>query len=319
MIPDQHRNRGQTLVPLYSVHMVKALVALGMRRRFCRRESRNPLICHQNGVFHTVLGAARMDINPMNRQGCRGGVEIFVFDLSQLTSVHRIRRIRAEGLYVKAVGSAADLLIRRKADGQPAVRQLGVFGQIGAGRENFGNAGLVVGPQQRAAIGDNEPLPDIARKARKRLCRNHRPVCQPDIPAFIRHRLRPDTGSADIRGGIHMCEKAQHRPVFISRCGGQPAEHIAVFVHPHIRKPQCLHLLRQSLPQHPLPRSAREALRMLIRTGIIGNVFQKALCHIHLCSSVQNAHVPFSKTGTRLPSRVTPVMDRSLVPIMKST
>ena len=66
------------------------------------------------------------------------------------------------------VGAAADLLVDREADPRPRPRQLGMGEQPGDGGHDLGDAGLVVGAEQRRPVGGDDVVPDPLREQRLR-------------------------------------------------------------------------------------------------------------------------------------------------------
>ncbi len=59
------------------------------------------------------------------------------------------------------IGARADLLVRVEADPDPPVRELRVLLQVGDGGDDLGDARLVVGAEQRGAVGGDELVADV--------------------------------------------------------------------------------------------------------------------------------------------------------------
>ena len=89
----------------------------------------------------------------------RRGVEVFIFHAALGAAVHELVGVLcAKFLHVEMVGPLANLFVGRKGNAQPAVRRAG-GGQCLQQRHNFGNAGLVVRPKQRAAVRCDKRAP----------------------------------------------------------------------------------------------------------------------------------------------------------------
>ena len=81
-----------------------------------------------------------------------------VLELADLAAVHRVGPVCAEAPDVKLVCALAYLLVGIEGDAYLAVLDFGMMLQIIYGRDDFGDAGLIVGAEQRRAVGDDERL-----------------------------------------------------------------------------------------------------------------------------------------------------------------
>ena len=76
-------------------------------------------------------------------------------------AVHRVGELGAELFQVDLVDAAADLLVRREQDLDRAVLDLRVLDQELRGIHDLGEAGLVVGAEQRGAVGGDDVVADL--------------------------------------------------------------------------------------------------------------------------------------------------------------
>jgi hypothetical protein len=85
------------------------------------------------------------------------------------------------------VYAAPDLFVGREADAQLAVRDLRVRQQMPRHRHDDGDAGLVVGAEQRRPAGGHDVVADLVRQVGRLLGREHlrRVVGQHDVAAVI--------------------------------------------------------------------------------------------------------------------------------------
>ena len=94
-----------------------------------------------------------MDVAALNLDLRARGVEVFILQFALHAAVDRVGEIGAEGLHVEEIHAAAHLLVGGEADADLAVFHLGVRHEVFRGGHNLRNAGLVVGAQQRRAVG----------------------------------------------------------------------------------------------------------------------------------------------------------------------
>ena len=90
------------------------------------------------------------------------GRERLVLELAELRAVERVGARGAELLDVEQGRALADLLVGRERDPQRRPRQLWVRGQIGDGGDDLGDAGLVVGAEQRVAARGHDVVARLA-------------------------------------------------------------------------------------------------------------------------------------------------------------
>src|SRR6266540_3607700 len=81
--------------------------------------------------------------------------------LTASAAVDRVRALGAEPRDVEMRCSPADFLVRCEPDPHGSVPNLGVRHQIGRGRHDLGDAGLVVGAEQRRARGRDDVVADL--------------------------------------------------------------------------------------------------------------------------------------------------------------
>ncbi len=88
------------------------------------------------------------------------GAEGLVLDLAEVGTVQGVGVVGAEGLDVEVLGAAADLLVGGEADADRAVQEIRVVLQPRHEGHDLGDAGLVVGAEQRRAVGVDEGVTD---------------------------------------------------------------------------------------------------------------------------------------------------------------
>ena len=254
MVPDNEPHPGGALVALEVRHVVEALVALGVGGGLGGGEEAHELRRQEGGVLHLVLGLAGVDVDAVDADLGRGGVEVLILQLPDLAAVHGVGLLGGELGEVKVVRTPADLLIRGEADGDLAVRHLGMGQEVGAGADDLSDARLVVRPQQGGAVGDDELLADVLLQVGEILHPQGLAVPQLDVPALVAEAPGLHVLAADAGGGVHVGDEAQGGQVLAAGGCRQHAVDIAEPVQLHVLKAQGRQLLCQGLAQDPLPR-----------------------------------------------------------------
>ena len=94
-----------------------------------------------------------MYVAALNIYRCRGGVEVLILQFAFISAVHRVGEVGAESLHVEVIDTAADLLVGGEAYAYLAVAYLGMCHEILGCGHDLGTARLVIGPEQRRAVG----------------------------------------------------------------------------------------------------------------------------------------------------------------------
>src|SRR5699024_6505428 len=132
-------------------------------------------------------------------------VEVLVFDLAQGAAVHGVGVVRGEGGDVEAVRAPADLLVGGEADAHRAVGRA-ARKQPPCTLQNLCHAGLVVGPQQGGAVGDDQALAHVALQDRVV------PGREAQVQSLVQNHVAAVVGRGDpgadacaggVGGGVH--------------------------------------------------------------------------------------------------------------------
>ena len=216
MVPDNVLRGGLLHVSMDAVQMEKPLPALGVHGILKDRQKRVKLLGDQNGVDHFALGGAGMYIAPTDSQFCPRCVEGLVLQLAEFPAVHRVGKVRAEDGQIKEVSARSDLLIGRKSDSDPAVRNFGVCEKVLRHRHDLGDTCLVVRSEQGRAVRHDEVLPPESLELGKVSGGENGffgGIQQNIAAVIVLHDpgLRACVGHC--RRGIHMGDQPQHRRV----------------------------------------------------------------------------------------------------------
>jgi hypothetical protein len=103
-----------------------------------------------------------MDIVSDDGDGGGVGAEGFVLDLAQIRSVQGVGVVCSESSQVEQVDAAANLLVGRKGHTQLAVGKFGMAQKPVHQGHDLGDARLVVGAQQRGAVGVDQGVSHAA-------------------------------------------------------------------------------------------------------------------------------------------------------------
>ena len=156
---------------------------------------------------------------------------------------------------------------------------LRIFDQEMRGIHDLGKAGLVVGAEQRGAVGRDDVVADLVGKRRMLGGADHlgRVGRQRDIAAaIVLHDLRPDVLAGAVGRGVHVRAEADHRHLFVggSRDGGVD---IAVLIEMGVRDPHRLQFGHQQAAQILLLLGGRAGFRGRIGLGVDHDIAQEAL------------------------------------------
>src|ERR1700748_83799 len=102
-----------------------------------------------------------MGTDAVDGDGGAGGGKGLVLDGAGGLAVHGVGEIGAELLQVGLVDAAADLFIGREQDLDDAVLHLRIPDQELRGIHDLGDAGFVVGAEQRRAVGGDDVVADL--------------------------------------------------------------------------------------------------------------------------------------------------------------
>src|SRR5262245_50692353 len=107
-----------------------------------------------------------MNVDAGDRDDGEVGGKGFRVDLPGAAAVERVADAGAESGQVEMIDTVADLLVAREADADRPVRNLRMGLQKRGGLDDDGDARLVVGPEQRGAVGGHERLAGEVAKLR---------------------------------------------------------------------------------------------------------------------------------------------------------
>ena len=155
-----------------------------------------------------------MRVEAVERQRHRVGGETFDLELAAAAAVHRVGASRAEARDVEMLRAAADFFVRREADPDRPVRNLGMRHQVLGRRHDFGDAGLVVGAEQRRPRRGDDVVADLLGQRGDVGQPQHggRIVGQDQVAAVVAAMDdRLDAGAAHLRRRVDVRDEADRR------------------------------------------------------------------------------------------------------------
>ena len=207
--------------------MQKAFLALGgLGRAGVFRQPVDDGGSDLDRVLHLALGKARMGRDALDGDGGAVGREGFVLDIPRGFAVHRIGEVGAELLQVDLVDAAADFLIGGEQDLDRAMLDLRILNQELRRVHDLGEAGLVVGAEQRGAVRRDDVVADLVGEGGMLRRADHlgRIARQHDIAAaIVAHDLRFDVLAGAVRRGVHVRAEADHRHLLVGVVAGMVA------------------------------------------------------------------------------------------------
>ena len=269
-------------VAIHLAQMVEALIALGSLGAGHDGQGHVELHCHVGGVDHSVLGAAGVDGEAVDGDSGRCGVEVLVLDAAHVAAIDGVGEVCAEARDVEERSALADLLIGGKGDAELAVgAALGDEG-LGGGQD-LRHTGLVVGTQQRGAVGGDEGLAlQLLQEGEGGGLHDHAGAGQGDIAAvvvLVEDGL--DVLAGSVGGGVHVGDEAQRGLLLAALGGGDAAVDVAVLVHKGVLNADGFHLFHQQVGEVEFPRGRRMGAGLGVRGGVYFGIFQQSLVSTH--------------------------------------
>ena len=128
------------------------------------RKQRIELHAGEDGVDHSVFGAAGVDAPAGDLYFGRGGVEALVLKFAEFASVDCVGLFGAKNLRVEILCPPSDFLVGGERSADRAVRQFRMRGVVGEEVHDLGDPGLVIGAQECRAVRDDQVLADVGEE-----------------------------------------------------------------------------------------------------------------------------------------------------------
>ena len=261
-------------IAVHLAQVIEALTALGGLRAGHDGQGLVELHGHVGGVDHRVLRGAGVDREAVDRDGGAGGVEVLVLDAAHIAAIDGIGKVGPKAGDVEQGSALADLLIGGKGDAELAVgAALGNEG-LGGGQD-LRHTGLVVGTQQRGAVGGDEGLAlQVFQEGEGGDLHDHAGGGQGDVAAIVvlvQDGVHVLTGS--VRCGVHVGDKAQRRLVLAAGGGGEGAVDVAVLIYKGVLDADGLHILHKDMGQVELPLGRGMGAGIGVRGGVNTGIF----------------------------------------------
>ena len=164
---------GLLTMALDAQQMIEALIAFCGLRNVGFGNVSIELTCQAAGVDHLALGISCVHTASLNGHLSRCGIEVLILQITDITAVHRISPVTSELLHIEMVGTHADLLVGIEGHTNLAMLDLLVIAQVAHGLNYLCDARLVVGTEQRSAVGDNQILTFVGKQLWKFLRRRN--------------------------------------------------------------------------------------------------------------------------------------------------
>ncbi len=257
------------------------LVASGrLRREAVGRQAADEVGGDLDGVDHPSLGIAGMGVEALEGHRHRVGAEALDLELAARLAVHRVGAVGAELRDVEVLRAATDLLVGGEADPDRAVRDLRVAHQPVRRGHHLGDAGLVVGAEQRRAGGGDDRAPDLLgeRRVVGEAEDGGRIVGQDEIlPPVVGVDDRFHPGARHLGRGVDVGEEADRRHVRLLRRGGNRRHDVPPLVDRRVGEADRLQLVDQQAEQLELLRGRRVGGRRLVGLSVDPDIAEEAL------------------------------------------
>ena len=219
--------------------VIESLIVLGVFRSFPPRQHDAELVGDADRVYHFVLGIAWMHVASLERNLSRRCVEILKLKLAYRSAVHRVSPVGAETLHVKLVRAQTDFLIGIERDADVTVLDFRMSLQIFHSSDNLSDTRLVVGSEQRLAVGHDKVLTLVFAKLREIGRRKHHIAVfvEHDVAALVSlHDARVDVASRHVGRRVEMGDESHSRH-FLVNVARKSGHQIAILVERYVFKP----------------------------------------------------------------------------------
>ncbi len=265
--------------------VIEALAAAGVLGALPRGHELLELAGHRDGVDHDVLGGARVDHHAAHGHRGLAGAEALVVDLAQGLAVHRVAVGGAESVEVEKRRAVADLLVGHEGDLQRGVRELGVRHETGEQRADLGDAGLVVGAEQRGAVRDHDVLANEFGQVRDLIGRGLDSLAVDDAghqgAALVGDDVRVDARGRGVGRGVEVRAEHEGADRLGAGGGGQRARHVGVLVDRYVGQAKRAELVAEDGSHLVLAlRGGRDLLVIWIGLGIDLHKAQETLKNV---------------------------------------
>ncbi len=271
--------RGTFHVALHAHEVIESLIALGVLRRFPSWQHHSKLHGHAHGVEHLVLGSTGVHVEALESDACARRVEVFIFQFANGSAVHGVCPVGAKFLHVEVMRAQSNLLVGIEADANVAVLHLGVLLQPFHGGENLGDTSLVVGTEQRSAVGDDELLAHIVVKFGEllRVEDDALLLVEHDGASLVVDDARFHVVAAHVGGGVHVGDEADGGHLLVAAVARQRGKEVAVVVERDVAQPHGVQFLLEHAGKCHLARSGRSEVRQFVALRVILHVVDKAI------------------------------------------
>ena len=249
---------------------VRVDVALAILGRLGRepvgRERSDELGRELDGVHELALRGAGMDREPVDRHAHRSRRERLDLDLAETRAVERVGDLRPESVEIEVLRPAPDLLVDRERDADRCATPLGRPREIGDRRHDLGDAGLVVGAEERRAVARHDVVTDPLGQRRQLLGIEDLARVARELDALSSPRPmddRRDPGAGDVRRRVHVRDEADDGRAVLA---GQAGEDRRAVVQLRVLEPERAKLLDEHAREVELllrARSPADAVRAL--------------------------------------------------------
>ena len=211
-----------------------------------------------------------------------GGVEVLVFQVADVATVHGVSPLATKLLHVEVVGAHANFLVGVETHADVAMLNLRMILQVAHGLHYLCDASLVVGAKERGAIGHDKVLALVLQQLRELLGRGDDAGRELYVaPVVVIHDARLDIGAARVEGRVVVGDEAYRGRVFLG-VAGQGGIDVTHVVHFHVLQPLALQLFLQVFGEDELLGGTGHGRRVFCRLRVKLCVIDESFYYIHI-------------------------------------
>ena len=158
VVADDVAQLGFLAVAVDAQQMVEALIAVGGLGDVGLGNEGVELASQTTGVDHLALGITRVYAHTLDDDLGGSSIEVLILQVAQVAAIHGVGPLASELLDIEVMGTHAYLLVGIESHTDVAVLDFVVVTQIAHRLDNLGYTRLVVGTEQRVAVGHDDVL-----------------------------------------------------------------------------------------------------------------------------------------------------------------
>ncbi len=254
---------------------VVAVPAVGGLGRLAAGQHGDEARGHGHGVGELASGRAYVDHLAPELGLDRVGREALGLDLASLAAVEGVADLRAQPLDREEVHALARLLVGGEDELERAVLKLGVGEEVFGGGQDLGDAGLVVGAEERGAVGNDDGVAQVIGQVGivggvedEAGAPGGAPAELDGLAVVVGHEAGLHVRARDVARRVDVGHEADRGSLLQARRRRQAGDEVAVLVEARVGYPEGLELGEEEPAELPLGGGGGDGLDVAVAGGL---------------------------------------------------